>query len=97
MVSLSPVMHSGQHTPPTLPLPHPLLKWNKKSVAPPYCSLQRNEKKIPPPPPHPPLFSSFPHLDFEINFPPGASGTTSTFKMSQMVEILISHLLLIVK
>ena len=33
----------------------------------------------------PPLHPS-PHLDFEINFPPGASGTISTLKMSQMVE-----------
>ena len=42
------------------------------------------------------LFSSFPHLDFEINFPPGASRTIFTLKMSQMVEILISDLVLIV-
>ena len=43
-----------------------------------------------------PLFSSYPHLDIEINFPPGASGTISTLKMSEMVEILISDLELIV-
>ena len=43
----------------------------------------------------PPLFI-LPHPDFEINFPPGASGTISTLKMSQMVEILISDLVLII-
>ena len=43
-----------------------------------------------------PLNSSFPHLDFEITFLPGASGTISTLKMSQMMEILISDLVLIV-
>ena len=45
------------------------------------------------------FFSSFhpsPHLDFEINSPLGASRTISTLKMSQTVEILISHLVLIV-
>ena len=44
----------------------------------------------------PPLFHPFHHLDFEINSPPGASGTISTLKMSQMVEILISDLVPIV-
>ena len=43
-----------------------------------------------------PSFHASPHLDFEINFPPGASGTISTLKMSQMVEILTSNLVLIV-
>ena len=43
-----------------------------------------------------PLFSSYPHQDIEINSPPGASGTISTLKMSEMVEILISDLVLIV-
>ena len=43
-----------------------------------------------------PSFHPSPHLDFEINSPPGASGTISTLKMSQMVEILISDLVLIV-
>ena len=39
----------------------------------------------------PPSFHPSPHLDFEINFPPGASGTISTLKMSQMVETLLSY------
>ena len=54
------------------------------------CPSQRNEKKISS------LFSSFPHLDFEVNLPPDASGHISTLKMSRMVEILLSDLLLIV-
>ena len=56
----------------------------------PLFAPQRNEKKN-----LPPLFI-LPHPDFEINFPPGASGTISTLKMSQMVEILISDLVLII-
>ena len=44
----------------------------------------------------PPTFYPCPHLDFEINFLPGASGTICTLKMSQMVDILISDLVLIV-
>ena len=43
-----------------------------------------------------PLFSSFSHLDFEINSSPGASGTISALKMSQMVEILIQYLHIII-
>ena len=43
-----------------------------------------------------PLFSSSPHLDFEINFPPGTSATISALKMSQIVQILISDLVVIV-
>ena len=35
------------------------------------------------------------HLDFEVSFPPGASKYISTLKMSQMVEILLSDLVLI--
>ena len=46
-------------------------------------------KKIPPLP-------LPPHLDFQVNFPPGASGHISTLKMSQMVEILLSDLVIIV-
>ena len=44
----------------------------------------------------PPSFRPPPHLDFEINFLLAASGTISTLKISQMVEILISDLVLIV-
>ena len=44
-----------------------------------------------------PSFHPSPYLDFENNSPPpGASRTISTLKMSQMVEILISDLVLIV-
>ena len=43
----------------------------------------------------PPSFHPSPHLNFEINFPPGGSETISTLKMSQMVEIFISDLVLI--
>ena len=50
----------------------------------------KREKKNPPL-----LFSSFP-LNFKINSPPGASGTISALEMSQMVEILILDLMLIV-
>ena len=63
------------------PLPPPLF------VLPP----QRNEKNN-----FPPLFIPPPHLDFEVNFPPGASQHISTLKMSQMVELLLSDLVLIV-
>ena len=71
-------------------LPPPLTKNGVKSQLPPFLPPpQRNEKKIPP-------FSPFPHLDFEINSPPGASRIISTLKMSQMVEILILDLVLIV-
>ena len=50
--------------------------------------LEKWEKKSPPSchPSH--------RLDFETNFPPGASGTISTLKMSQMMEILLSYYLL---
>ena len=43
----------------------------------------------------PPSFHPSTYLDFEINFPSGASRAISTFKMSQMVEILILDLVLI--
>ena len=79
---------SGQHTPP------PTNNGMKSLLPPPppfFCFLQRNEKKN-----FSPSFHLSPHLDFEINFPPGASGTISTLTMSQMVETLISDLVLIV-
>ena len=45
-----------------------------------------------------PSFNPAPQLDFETNFHPGSSGNIciSTLKMSQVVEILISNLVLIV-
>ena len=64
-------------------------------------SPTKNGIKIQLPPPEnekknfSPLFSSYLYQDFEINFLPGASGTISTLRMSQMVEILISDLVLI--
>ena len=64
----------------------PPLKWNKKSVA---CP-RGMRKKIPSHSFHPTL-----HQDFEINFLTGTSETIPTLKMSQMVEILISDLVLI--
>ena len=69
------------------------LKWNKKSIllSPlSFWSPQRNEKKIPP------SFHPSPQLDLEINFPPGTSETISTLKMSQMAEIVIPDLVLII-
>ena len=83
---LSSTSHSSQHTPPT--------KNGMKSQLPPFCPpplTEKREEKLP----TPPLF--FAHLDFEINAPPpGAFGTISTLKMSHMLEILISGLVLIV-
>ena len=52
---------------------------------------QRDEKNIP----HP-CFRPSAHSDFEFIFALGASGTISTLEMSQMVETLISDLVLIV-
>ena len=63
------------------------------SVAPPpplFVPLREMRKKIPL------SFHPSPHLDFEVDFLPGAFRTISTFKMSQIVEILISDLVLIV-
>ena len=62
-----------------------------KSQLPPFFIPHREMRKKFSPTFHPP-----PHLDFEINSPPGASRTISTLKMSQMVEILISNLVIIV-
>ena len=74
--------HSGKHTfSPT--------KNGIKCQIPSLFVLPRKMKKIPPP-----SFRPSPHLDFEINFLPGSSGTISTLKMSQMLEILILHLVL---
>ena len=56
----------------------------------PKCYTKMKKKKFTP------SFHPFPYLDFENNSPPGASRTISTLKMSQMVEILISDLVLIV-
>ena len=76
-------LHSGQHTfSPT--------KNGMEIQLPPFLSSQRNEKKILP------SFHPSPHLHFEINFSAGASATISVLKMTQMVEILISDLVLIV-
>ena len=57
---------------------------------PPFVPPEKLEKKLPP------SFLPSPHLDFEINFPPGTFRTISTLKMSQMVQVLISDLVLIV-
>ena len=67
----------------------PPLKMEQKVSCPPFFPHREMTKNSS-------LFSSPPHLDFEANFPPGASGTISTLKMSQMVEILLSDLVLIV-
>ena len=76
---------SGQHT------FSPTKNGIQIQLFPPFCSPRRNGERIPP------FFHPSPHLHFEIDFPsPGASGTISTLKMSQMVEILISDLVLIV-
>ena len=69
----------------------PTSKNETKSQLPPFFVRPREMRKK-----FSPSFYPFPHLDFEINFSPGAFGIISTLKMSQMVEILISDLVLIV-
>ena len=68
----------------------PPIKNGIKSQSLSFCSPKEMRKKFPP------SFHHSPYLDSEINFPPGTCRTISTLTMSQMVEILISYLVLIV-